>query len=96
MDQNKSGNIQLKDITLAATLVYFGFPIRELIENSIKDHHTGQKKPYTFFVFKETSELQSIISDFESGRVVVEPRKFSSSLRECKDRMYDHKNRRVE
>ena len=93
MENQGNETVQIKDITLAATLLYFNFPIRDLVEDSLPSHHDSAKKPFTYFIFKETPELRSTISDFETGRVVVEPKKFSGCLRECKSRMYDSQTR---
>ena len=89
----KPGKIWLKDITLIATLSYFGHPIRELHDDFVTDKHTGEKRPFNFFVFKDTADVQKVIKEFENDQVVVNPRRFSLVMRECKSRLYESKNR---
>lgn len=92
-DGKKSGEIWVKDIATVATLSYFGQPIRDIQEDYIEDKYTGEKKPFSHFVFKDIPEVDKIISDFNQDRAVVNPRRFSIVFREVKSRLYESKNR---
>lgn len=73
-----------KDLTLASTLLLFGFSIDGI------DPVDGKKKVFEFY-FEETEALKKTISDFWGKRLKVEPREFKNARKELIDRIYNEK-----
>jgi len=79
---NKENYFATTDIVLATTLQFFGNEI-----NSIEKDSSGK----SIFYFKRVDDQDTIIQNFWSQKLKVEPINFFNSLRVVKSRLYGNK-----
>ncbi|MFH0969747.1 MAG: DUF5659 domain-containing protein [Patescibacteria group bacterium] len=70
------------DMTVAATLVYFGESIVDIQKN-----FQGNIE----FTFKKSHNLEDLIKAFELDELNVSPRRFSVALKDIKKIIFSHK-----
>jgi len=70
---------EITDLSLASTLYYFGCKIESVNKNN---------PSRCIFIFQKSRDLDTLIKDFWSNSLQVEPQAYFSSLREVKTRLY--------
>jgi hypothetical protein len=71
--------IQIRDLSLAATLVSCGFEVRETTRDTSGRVH---------FVFTQSDELDRAVNSYWSDTLNVKARKFSDNIKMLKSRIY--------
>jgi len=77
---NKASNFVSDYLPLITTLAYFDCPIIGINRNDPR---------HAYFEFPETSQLKDITSKFWAGLLQVEPKRYFSTLKEIKSRLYE-------
>jgi len=82
MSKSLSENFYFKtsELSLAATLVYFGFPLDHL-------EAIGSQQRLSF-VFPRKEGIDNIIQDFWSDNASISPKRYFYILKELKSRIY--------
>jgi len=78
--KNNEDIYSTRDLNLASTLITLKFFMVGI------DYQIEGEKPWpvAYFNFKDTIEIQEAIKKYRQGQLAVEPRLFSSNLRELK------------
>lgn len=69
------------DLTLAVALILSG--------HNVKEVRTSQLFGKRDFIFEHTPELRIVLDSYWAGNIRVEPRAFSSEMRNLKTRLHD-------
>jgi len=67
-------------LPLIAVLAYHEFPIVSIKKDTPR---------HAYFCFSETGQLKDIANRFWNGQLLVEPKRFFSTLKEIKSRLYE-------
>jgi hypothetical protein len=70
-------NFNTQDLSLAATLNYYGYPVIEII-----------KWKRVTFVFKYDETMQDVENQYWQGLLTVDPLKFNDQLKTLKVRLF--------
>lgn len=66
-------------LPLITVLAYHDFPILDIQKDNPR---------HAYFFFPETDQLRGITNQFWNGQLLVEPKKYFSTIKEIKSRLY--------
>lgn len=78
---NKNNIFNTPDMTLAATLLCYGYVLDSIDKNNPKK---------CLFNVKKDKELDSLVEKFWNGQLEVEPIKFWNTIKSIKSRLYNY------
>ena len=79
--ENQSNQFKTSDLSLCATLVYYGYAIEKIDK-------TNPRKAE--FIIKQNDQLDKILQDFWNYQLKVEPKAYFNFLKELKSRLYSN------
>lgn len=76
-------DIMVSDIILAATLAALNFPIK-----SLNGPYDLSGKPVYKFAFAKDDSIQSLISQYQNDKLLIEPKRFIYYYRDLKGKIF--------